>query len=638
MKKLFTQLLALTLLVVAGTTAQAQVVVLWGGEDNPNSTFDGGLNDWEAPVGTALGEDDEDAVWIWAADANAGSGAYAAASTVIASPTFENGAALFNSDFLDNNGVQGDFGAGPAPAPQEAELISPVIDLTGVTDDISIAFYQRYRNFMANPAVSYSNDGGTTWSDLIPVNEGIEVNAATGNGDFEIVNLPADAGDTDQFRFKFVWQGDYYYWLIDDVSIIETPRTDLVLDGWLYPFASYATPQEHLGFDTVAAFAQIINIGADAQTNFTTFFDIFEIDETTDPPSLGNLVFSDSLTATETIANGDTLEVRFPNTSFDFLTPQRYAFRYTVDTDTTGGVSDITPDDNVVAEFFEVTDSLFQKTPRATFGTRPAADGGYVVGSDFLMSDMADLMFLTADSVYAAIDVDPAEFPDGLPDNDFGLFLLRIIPEEFIASGDNSEWFQNPGLEIVGSTTINFAGVDPLTRLGAAWNNELDADSPLELEPGVEYRVVFPFDDPFNTVEMGYSRIIDYGEFNSPSPIYVNQQWFGGFTSNPVAALELQLRSETMVNVAELDAANKFEVTPNPATDLVQVNLELVDVAPRAVVVLMDVNGRLVEAREFTNLRQEGLRFDVSELAAGTYFVRLATDAGVRVEKLTVVK
>ena len=637
MKKFSTHLLALALLVAAGTTAQAQLTVFWGGDDNPNSTFDGGLNDWEAPVGTSIGMADDDAVWIWSADANAGSGAYAAESTVIQSPTFENGAALFNSDFLDNNGVQGDFGAGPAPSPQFAELISPVIDLTGVTANLSIAFYQRYRNFQANPAIAYSNDGGTTWSDPILVNTGVALNAATGPGDFEIINLPADAGDTDQFRFKFIWDGDYYYWLIDDVSVIESPRNDLLLDGWLYPFASYATPQEHLGIDTVVGFARVINIGTDAQTNFTSHFRVYSINEDTDPPSLGDVVYADSVVATESVAQGDTLDVNFTRVSFDFLDPARYAFEYEISIDSTGGVSDITPEDNDFLEVFRVTDSLFAKTTAPTFGTRPAADGGYTVGSDYLISDMTDLTYDIADSVFTAIDVDPAEYPDGLPDNDFGLFLLKIIPEEFIASGDNSEWFQNPGLEIVASTSINFVGIEPLTLVGAAWNNEQGA-GPVVLEPGAEYRVVFPFDDPFNTVEMAYSRDIDYGEFNSPSPIYVNQQWFGGFTSNPVAVLELQLRSLVEVNAPILDAANKFEVTPNPASDFVRVNLDLVDVAAKAAVTLTNVNGAVIDRQELTNLRQENLVFDVSELAAGTYFIQLATDAGVRVEKLTIVK
>ncbi len=96
-------------------------------------------------------------------------GAYWSGTTPVGSPSQANGVAIFDSDFMDNNGVAGDFGLGTSPSPHRGELISPRIDLTGYTDSaIAVSFFGFYRNFnMSELSVSVSVDDGTTWAPAI---------------------------------------------------------------------------------------------------------------------------------------------------------------------------------------------------------------------------------------------------------------------------------------------------------------------------------------------------------------------------------------------------------------------------------------------------------------------------------------
>ena len=47
-------------------------------------------------------------------------GAYAGTQDPIASPTAANGFMIFDSDYLDNDGVAGDFGSGNSPTPHQS--------------------------------------------------------------------------------------------------------------------------------------------------------------------------------------------------------------------------------------------------------------------------------------------------------------------------------------------------------------------------------------------------------------------------------------------------------------------------------------------------------------------------------------
>ena len=109
MKRLGT-LLLMSVLVGFQLSAQA---VLWGGPNDPNSTFANGLGAWTTiELGSSAGK----ALWTYSASGTS-KGYYSDLSGSIISPSSADGAAIFDSDFLDNGGIADNDGNGSAPAP-----------------------------------------------------------------------------------------------------------------------------------------------------------------------------------------------------------------------------------------------------------------------------------------------------------------------------------------------------------------------------------------------------------------------------------------------------------------------------------------------------------------------------------------
>ena len=70
-----------------------------------------------------------------------------------------------------------------------------------------------------------------------------------------------------------------------------------------------------------------------------------------------------------------------------------------------------------------------------------------------------------------------------------------------------------------------------------------------------------------------------------------------------------------------------LDISPNPTTDLIQLNLESVNALNNVTIKLIDQNGRLITQQSATvagNVLQQ--QFDVSKIAAGAYFIQIDSD------------
>ncbi|MCC5917391.1 MAG: S8 family serine peptidase [Cryomorphaceae bacterium] len=156
-------------------------------------------------------------------------GNFSATAGPIPSPTTQNGFAIFDSDYLDNNGTS-NFGSGLAPTPHGAGLISPVLNFTG-HNALMLSFHSRSRNFYSFFEVALSNDGGVTWFDTVTATAP-STNAAI-RDEYIQLDISSIANEPDA-RIQFVMHSDpsqtqngYYYWMIDDIEIAELPENDI---------------------------------------------------------------------------------------------------------------------------------------------------------------------------------------------------------------------------------------------------------------------------------------------------------------------------------------------------------------------------------------------------------------------------
>ena len=229
--------LKLLLVLLAVKTHQIQAQVVW------SETFANGIPSGWTNSGTANGTVDPDAIWSYRgpsttpSNATGSRGAYAGPASTgqlpIQSPTAANGFVIFDSDYLDNNGVAGNFcGTGAlACAPHVANLTTSTINLSGYSN-IELEFYQYYRRF-AGPGgvqtlpatyIDFSTNGGLTWTGSIPFNSSVAVNAATQRNSVIQVNITQFAANQSNVKLRFRFEGDYYFWQIDDIKITSIPR------------------------------------------------------------------------------------------------------------------------------------------------------------------------------------------------------------------------------------------------------------------------------------------------------------------------------------------------------------------------------------------------------------------------------
>lgn len=157
-------------------------------------------------------------------------GAYWGIATPIQSSSQSNGAAIFDSDYLDNNGFVDSFGIGTSPSRHKGELISPRIDLSGYSDSIlMVQFFSMYRDFRIEElSLSMSVDDGATWGTSIDL-QVLQDDLTQQILRAYFPDITAGVGNLSNCRLKFTFEGAYYFVILDDVSIGIAADYDLAI-------------------------------------------------------------------------------------------------------------------------------------------------------------------------------------------------------------------------------------------------------------------------------------------------------------------------------------------------------------------------------------------------------------------------
>ena len=618
--------------VEVGPTDNTSVVV-WGNEPGEGD-FNGGLNGWEVNNISCGNGAMEFELWRWNATGAVTGNAFG--DNAISSPTRCNGAMVFTSDAYDNGGDPDMQGAGPCTARQVGELISPAIDLSNTpVPGVSLEFYQVSRQNSSRYFVGYSTDNGMTWTE-IEINLDLVVNANPTNSLVRVA-LPGVVGSS-QVRVKFRYDARYYYWAIDDVRLVEQEANNIQVNKDFFAIAqNAATPLVMV--EPIHFLADVSNLGASQQSGVNLNVTILKSDN--------SVVFDEDLLYGDLNGNDTIQNVPFTES----YTPDAidgYTGTYTI----SGDQEDFDDTNNELSFQFTVTDSTWAKELGQTRVVIPAGseweDGEahtWTYGNHFATPDLGDRQ-VYATSISFAID---ATQDGGAAAGQVPLLVLY-------------QW----------TDTNNDGNVQPDERVFLAFGAYLvegtetedqiltvafDGNDSILLESNTDYLAMLEYTAPDDVIDLwlGASEAYDYSAMifvNGPD-ILARPRFAGMLAIGDLSTAELSSTGfgRDIVPVVRLNASevitgtkdpladnNRVEVYPNPVQDILNVEYDLEQTAQNLSIRVMDITGKVVLDRQYSQVKKDKIEFNVKQLAAGTYNVQLTSENGTTTRRFVVAK
>ncbi len=603
---------------------QGANTILWG--DAPGEgTFDEGFGDW-----TTNGISDEDHVWVWEEAGNFQGG--------LTNPSLNslsrcNGSVGFMADFYATGGDPNNVPSQPYPI-FTGDLVSPVIDLSEAVLPI-LQFSQFFAGlnggsiFGANTDVgallAWSDDGGSSWSTPVPINDDdYDSNDFSPNPVTKQVAL-TELGGVSQARFKFIFHGDFYFWLIDDVLLLENGVMNTAIDPAYYVIPdNYLTPFHQIS--PVPVGGRVHNYGGLEATNlrFNTSIDWVNESGATVSGIYTNTADLSLDPGTEDFYSMDLAECFEPQ---DHMKGD-YALRYELLQEE----EDSEPINNTAESNFKITDNVLSKGPVNADGTPvhdtfwgPIEPGPYEYGVHFYIPNEGSI----ADSVMLACAAPAGAVLEG---TEIEVYLYKWDNTEPLNAIDTEE------LTIVGFAAHDFTDEanEEFFTLRLYGNPVLTQG--IALEPG-HYILTMNYEGDDN-LYMNANSTIDYSASIENSFIQANAQedanlfrfadivrlgdnWLtGGFDGPGVPAMNIYLNTEVP---ASIDQPRALPVTFTNTPEGVQVKLGQVE-EPVEMLVL-DINGRTQKAQSIP-ASSTSVYIDMSSMPRGTYLICLQTKSG----------
>ena len=623
--------------------SQQQAETLYGSETPIwSEDFASGIPSTWLNFGTANLVSDTDVVWEYRGTATNPSntvgsrGAYMTNQTPMSSATASNGFVIFDSDFLDNAGVAGNFGNGIAAAPHIAELITDMIDLTQHSI-VDLSFTQYYRRF-AGPAgsqavpatyVDFSVDGGATFPYSVTLNSGIAVNSATATND--VVNIIAGSyiGGEDSVKVRFRFDGDYYFWCIDDIQIVGTPANRMSFTEWQGApaqdiiYGPSVTGSSRMGHMTlkqsrgITFDANAVNSGTASQSNVKLSVKVLD--------ELGSLIQTVS-SATKSVLNaGDTATFNDLNTYATAWTPSanaEYQLVYNLLSDSISIFSDTTSlfvTDSLMSMDFGNYDNEIGASTNTTqwgdgsqmFNRHDLVDNEMLFGAEVHLGASTVAGGILELSVYDSSAFNSATGFDGNKLVAYGQKVLdaQDVSQGFVrfdftdaTSGRGVDLDVSKGAYLYNLTMYDNQGVNPL---------EIANDQTWGKAGGSGWMYLAALGNWYT----GYSGSRSF-----------NNLWIRGINcpaTNAAACMSIGMDEESV---------NAITFSPNPASDYVSIDFGLsvgnYDIS------IMDLTGKVLKSEKIRAAAD--VKLNISELNVGMYLVRIQKGKYVKTSKLSV--
>lgn len=676
---------------------------------------------------TALTESDDNgnnvpgaAYWV-RSTTGVSQGAYASTMTPVPSASVANGVALFDSDFLDNGGTPLPAGAGlgTSPANHRGALISPRIDLSSASNvPLTLEFFCQYRPLrMTEWTVSISVDDGFTWYNTVHISTVLAgTTNATSSG---VVHCPfptatSGVANLTQCRLKFTFEGQYYYYMLDDLSLQAAPPFDMgigMADPNATTFFSVGDMVRMGGGNAHIPLSHITSVNPSIANNATNWAwgakvvnrgyanllasqsprlicQVDHIDLVTSVVTTGIFYDTITMTANDTLYGNDPNGVPFVKelTNLDFIENRpnpvgEYRVRYWTEHNGADGssVNDTIEHSFVVSEGIRLPNNSGrtggQYYSKAGLGSdgRPFRGGSvfpangphasFEYGSvyyfpegttDSVMIDSIDFRYYLRNAFSGATNqtvyVNIYEYDDGsnggsangaIEGNELTQVLIGSIPLAGLgttnaAGGYHLGTSRNISSAINGSPmrpgdlkdgTFYYVGVEVNPGLTGGVATFEANDVPTHAVHRLNYAMNMGLTSTTAPYAPSTMKVVDpAGGVN----------WFSGFTGfEEVPSIGLYISSGRFINTQRLPQQKGTQLTlfPNPTSDQLKIEWSREGQPTSVQYVVTDATGRVVYWHTNDHVTQDMHQIDVSQLAAGVYFVSARAAEGVTTQR-----
>jgi len=454
------------------------------------------------------------------------------------------------------------------------------------------------------------------------------------NPEFKRIEIPETIGSS-TVKIKFRFSGNFYFWMIDDVKIVERPAHNLAISNFGVSVAEYyIAPTTQLY--PVYFGGYISNPGGEDQSNVTLSATVDAYD------LLGNLVTDDAFSGSTGI---DVLESGKNDSLLLFATTDNYVptgeggyeIEYLLSQDST----DAAPSDNSEIASFVIYDGYYSKAvlntdfePVRTGAYRPNDNDSYEYGVH---------MYIPNGSL---IDAQAVQFAYATNETLEGIDITIILREWNNANGD--ELITDDELEIVGFNTHTYTTEDNYDVVTVSLLN-VAGEEGVRLKDDTHYILTGQYDGQ-DAVFMAVDESIEYDPSVSASlarfdetgdanliryadVIYAGGEW-GERGFNIVGVPSICMITTDVVAIEDANGV-PVEVTmhPNPVNDILQVNVATELVSNDWQVTISDVSGRSILLNRTAQQADFPLQINTDNFAKGVYMLTLENNGQIHTER-----
>jgi hypothetical protein len=550
----------------------------------------------------------------WEIGMNLGTGGFVQIDTIQSTTKF-NGYAMVDSDEYggENGGTEIEDAWFTTASP---------IDLSA-NSDIILEFESQYYKWTYEECYVVISTNNTDWPELTPDTDisgmpnvyhvwpGMDTQDNVDNPDLRRINITESAGGQSSVWIRFHWTGTWgYAWFVDDVKILPRPANDIEMQSG---YISHNSTGEEYGRIPTSQTGQTMMIGSDV-------YNFGAMDQT-------NLTWA-----------------------ADFTGPTAF--------NVSGSLATLESDSTTIFEDMSISSTLDPGAYTGTFTVE--SDGDMLSGAEGSNNSWTREFEVTANDVYSidGIDVYTNGIVGSLGTNSFtdaadGFMMFAYYDIVGDASIEGIE-IQLASTSVAGGTlqvtlndtvdVLNDNVVDPLEQSDVVTVTQADIDagmlyvtfdSPYE----VSDKPIFAGVEMFSNENASDIRILD--DETIPQPYYCSMIYIPNdqvYSNGTAAAIRLRGAIGEFVGIIEQGDLADMLISPNPTTGELNVKVNLEGVSTLDIQVT-GINGSIVAS--ISNNRVSGMineTLDLSELANGVYFVKVATENGLRTEKIMIAK